>query len=60
MKVIIQRLIDYEKMSNNHTEGIEDFSKTISINDDYIKYNFGSDYDTAEIAMSMKEEESNI
>ena len=60
MKVIIQRLIDYEKMSNNHTKGIEDFSKTISKNDDYIKYNFGSDYDTAEIAMSMKEEESNI
>ena len=27
MKSLIQRLIDDEKMSNNHAEGIEEFSK---------------------------------
>ena len=59
MKSIIQRLIDDEKMSNNHAEGIEEFSKIKSGNIDYMKYKFGSNYVPAEITMSMKEEEKN-
>ena len=38
MKGIIQRFVDDEKMSNDHAEGIEEFSKSFSINVDYIKY----------------------
>ena len=29
MKILIQSIIDDKKMSNNHAEGIEDFSKKI-------------------------------
>ena len=50
MKGLIQSLIDDEKMSNNHAEGIEEFSN-FSINVDYMKYNFGSNYVLAEIVM---------
>ena len=54
MKIIIQGLIDDEKMSNNHAEGIEEFSKIKSRNIDYMKHKFGSNYVPAEITMSMK------
>ena len=46
-------------MSNNHSEGIEYFSKYYSRNIDYMKYKFGSNHDPAKIAMSMMEEEKN-
>ena len=54
MKSIIQRLIDDEKMSNNHAEGIEEFSKIKSRNVDYMKYKLGSNYVPSEILMSMR------
>ena len=60
MKILIQRLSDDEKMSNNNAEGIEEFSKYFSIKVDNMKYKFGSNYVPAEISMSMKEEENNI
>ena len=47
-----------KKMSNDHAEGIDKFSKK-SRSVDNIKYNLGSNYVPAEIAMSMKEEEKN-
>ena len=53
MKSLIQRLIDDEKTSNDHDEGIEEFLKK-SRNVDYMKYRFGSDNVPAEISMSMK------
>ena len=59
MKGLIQRLIDDEKMSNDHAEGIEEFSESFSRNVDYTKYKFVSNYVPAEIAMSMMEEENN-
>ena len=59
MKDLIQRLIDDEKMSNDHAEGIEEFSESFSRNVDYKKYKIVSNYVPAEIAMSMKEEETN-
>ena len=46
-------------MSNNHAEGIEDFSKFFSENLNYMKYKFGSNYVYDEIAMSMGKEEKN-
>ena len=59
MKSLIQMLIYDENISNNHAEGIEEFYKNKSRNDDYMKYKFGSNYIPAEIAMSMKKEENN-
>ena len=56
MKVLIQRLIEDERMSNNHYEGIEEFSKYFSRNVDYMKYKFRSNYVPTKIAMSTKEE----
>ena len=49
-----------KKMSNDHAEGIEEFSLKKSRNVDYMKYKFGSNYIPAEILMSMKEGEKNI
>ena len=43
-------------MSNDHAEGIEEFSKYFSRNVEYMKYKFGSKYVPSEIVMSMKEE----
>ena len=37
MKILIKRLIDDEKMSKDHAEGIEDFYKYFSRNIDYMK-----------------------
>ena len=37
MKIPIQRLIDDEKIPNDHAEGIEEFYLKIIINVDYIK-----------------------
>ena len=54
MKSIIHRLIDDEKMPNDHAEGIEEFSNYFSRNVDYMKYKFGSNDVPAEIAMSTK------
>ena len=59
MKGLIQRLIDDEKMLNNHAEGTEELSESFSRNVDYTKYKFVSNYVPAEIAMSMMEEENN-
>ena len=53
MKSLIQRLIYDEKISNDCTEVIEEFSKK-SRNVDYMKYKFGSNDVPAEIAMSTK------
>ena len=58
MKGLIQSLIDDEKMSNDNAEGIEGFY-FFSINADYMKYRFGSNYVLVEIIMSTKEEENN-
>ena len=46
-------------MSNDQAEGIEEFSESFSRNVDYKKYKLVSNYVPAEIAMSMKEEETN-
>ena len=54
MKIIIQRLIGHEKMSNDPTEVIGEFSKYFSINVDYMKYKFRSNYVPPEVSMSMK------
>ena len=59
MKGLIQRLIDDEKMSNDHAEWIEEFSELFSRNVDYTKYKFVSNYVPAETLMSMREEENN-
>ena len=59
MKGLSQQLIDDEKMSNDHAEGIEEFSESFSRNVDYTKYKFISNYIPSEIEMSMKEEENN-
>ena len=42
-------------MSNDHAEGIKEFSESFSRNVDYTKYKFVSNYVPSEIAMSMKE-----
>ena len=57
IKFQLKEKIDDETISNNHAEGINDFSEYFSINVDYIKYKFGSNYFPAEIMMSMKEEQ---
>ena len=59
MKSLIQRLIDDEKISNNHAEGIEEFS--LKKEEMLITWNktFGSNYVPAEIMMSMREEKNN-
>ena len=59
MKGVIQRLIDDERMSNDHAEGIEEFSESFSRNVDYTKYKFESNYVPYEITMSIKGEENN-
>ena len=59
MKILLQRLIDDKKISNDHAERIEEFS-IFSRNVDNMKYKFGSNYVPAEISMSMEEEEKNI
>jgi hypothetical protein len=59
MKSLIQRLIDDGKMSDDHAEGIEEFSNSFSTKIDYEKYRSGSNYVPAEIAMAMKQEEKN-
>ena len=59
MKGLIQRLIDDEKMSNDHAEGMEEFSESFSRNVDYTKYKFVSNYVPAEITMYLKEKENN-
>ena len=51
IKILIQRLIDDEKISNYHAERTKEFSKSFSRNVDYMKYKFVSDYVPAEIAM---------
>ena len=43
-------------MSNDHSEGIEYFSKYFKGNVYYTKYKFGSNYFPAKIAMPMKGE----
>ena len=37
IKILIQNLIDDEKLSNNHSERIEEFSKSFTRNVDYTK-----------------------
>ena len=59
MKILIQRLTDDERISNNRGKGIEEFSKNNSRNVDYMKYKFGSDYVPVEISISMNEGENN-
>ena len=46
-------------MSNDHAEGIEEFSKSFSRNVNKTKNKFESNYFPDEIAMSMKDEEQN-
>ena len=59
MKSLLRRLIDDGKMSDDHAEGIEQFSNIFTRYVDYRKYKFGSSYVPVEIAMSMKEEAKN-
>ena len=59
MKNLIQRLIDDKKMTNDHAEGIEEFSQLFSMKVNYDHYKVGSNYVPAEIAMAMKEEKNN-
>ena len=58
-KIIIERLTGDLKMSNNHSEGIEEFSKFVSRNIDYIKYKFGSNIFPGNMMKSVEEEENN-
>ena len=55
----MQRVIDDEKMSNDHAEVIKEFSLKKSINIHYMKYQFGSNYVPAVIVMFVKKEEKN-
>ena len=60
VKSLNQRLIiDNGKMTDDHAEGIEEFSNLFSTKIDYEKYRCGSNYVPAEIAMAMKQEEKN-
>ena len=59
MKSLISRLINDGKISNDHAEGIEEFSNIFLQLFDYSKYKYGSTYVLAEISMSMKEEARN-
>ena len=59
MKSLIKRLIDDNKMSSDHAEGIEQFAEIVESRHNFSMLKEGSTYVPAVIAISMKEEARN-
>ena len=59
MKFLVQRLIADGKMSQDHADGIREFSQHFSSKEDYESLKEGSSYVPLEIAMMMKKEARN-
>ena len=59
MKSLIKRLIDDNKMSQDHAEGIEQYATFLDGRFDFLKLKRGSTYVPTEVAISMKEEARN-
>ena len=59
MKSLIKRLIDDNKMSSDHEEGIEQFAEIVQSKHNFSMLKEGSTYVPAVIAISMKEESRN-
>ena len=59
MKSLIKRLIDDNKLSPDHAEGIEQYATFVEGRFDFSNLKIGSTYVPTEIAISMKEEARN-